>query len=226
MKTVRMGFSLVEMLVVIGIIAVLIGASIGGYSAMTKTAEKAKGQEVVSNVATALAAMFQQEGVWPKKLASQGKSDGRLTADVCLALARGRYYSLSTDTSDPTKATKLIGVDRFGILSPWGTAIVKRKGNGASEGDICDGSTKDYYLHYALDLDGDGIIEGVNVGGKTFDLRATVAVWCGGKDGFIDPYPYAGGGNNASKGKGESSSSGKRSDDIYSWTPGQTKDVK
>ena len=50
----KSGCTLVEMLVVIGIIAVLVGASIGGFSAMTKTAEKAKCQELVSNVATAL----------------------------------------------------------------------------------------------------------------------------------------------------------------------------
>ena len=34
------------MLVVIGIIAVLVGASIGGFSAMTRTAERAKCQEL------------------------------------------------------------------------------------------------------------------------------------------------------------------------------------
>ena len=50
----KKGFTLIEMLVVIGIIAVLVGASIGGFSAMTRTAERAKCQELVSNVATVL----------------------------------------------------------------------------------------------------------------------------------------------------------------------------
>ena len=85
------------MLVVIGIIAVLVGASIGGFSAMTRTAEKAKCQELVSNVATALTVMFQQEGAWPRALAQNGASDGRLDAKSAYALvAKGRtYLSLS-----------------------------------------------------------------------------------------------------------------------------------
>jgi prepilin-type N-terminal cleavage/methylation domain-containing protein len=68
----KKGFTLIEMLVVIGIIAVLVGASIGGFSAMTKSAENTKCQELVSNTATALTAMFQDTGVWPQRLANQG----------------------------------------------------------------------------------------------------------------------------------------------------------
>ena len=59
----RNAFTLVEMLVVIGIIAILTGASIGAFSKMTKTAERAKCQELVSNTATALTALYQQTGI-------------------------------------------------------------------------------------------------------------------------------------------------------------------
>ena len=59
-KGTRAGFTLIEMLVVIGIITVLIGASLGGYTAMTRSAERAKCQELVANTATALTALFQQ----------------------------------------------------------------------------------------------------------------------------------------------------------------------
>lgn len=44
----KKGFTLVEMLVVIGIIVILLGASIGGFSKMTKSAERAKARELVS----------------------------------------------------------------------------------------------------------------------------------------------------------------------------------
>ena len=205
------GFTLIEMLVVLGIIAILVGTSIAGYSSMTKTAEKAKGQELVSNTATALTALFQEEGVWPKKLASDGKSDGRLNDRVCVALAKGRYFSLSYDAN----AEKLTGHDRFGIITPWGMNVVKRLGTKAEQSSkVTPNSTvEDHVLYYALDLDGDGVIKGANVGGESVDVRATAIVWSIGKSGGNNgkPWPYK---------------QGRRKDDIYSWTPAQTKDVK
>lgn len=223
----KKGFTLVEMLVVIGIIAILMGASIGGFSSMTRSAEKTRAQELVSNVATALTALYQQEGNWPKSLAgNNGGKDGELTAVAALPLAKGKFFSLTTDSpSNPSQATKLMGLDKFGILSPWGTAIVKRKGTSASEGDVKPGE-KDYRLHYALDLDGDGLILGANVGGRSIDVRATAIVWCSGKDGIFDPYPYGKGGGSGQAGGNSKNVAGKRSDDVYSWTPGQTQDVK
>ena len=217
----KRGFTLVEMLVVIGIIAVLISASFGGYSAMTKAAEKARAQELVYNVATSLTALFQKEGSWPRALASRGATDGELDKDAALPLAKGGYFSLQVQGEG--KNQKLFGNDRFGILSPWAAALVKRRGASAQLSDIVNGTAtvRDHILHFALDLDGDGIIRGASVGGKAIDLRATAAVWCGGRDGSIDPYPHAGGG----KAKNKKSASGK-SDDVYSWTPGQATEVE
>ena len=212
----KKGFTLIEMLVVIGIIAVLVGASVGGFSAMTRTAEKAKCQELVSNVATALTVMFQQEGSWPKRLAKNGATDGQLDADAAYAFVAGstKYLSLSSANG------RLIGLDRFGVVSPWAAALLKRKGSSASLSDVVSAgpngqmTVQDHILHYALDLDGDGIIQGASVGNQSIDVRATAIVWCGGKDGYVSPYPHAGGGK------------GGKNDDVYSWTPGQTRNVK
>lgn len=208
----RRGFTLVEMLVVIGIIAVLIGASIGGYSAMTKTAEKAKCQELVSNAATALTQLYQQEGNWPKRLALNGGADGQLDADAAIPLAKGKYFSLTTTGSG--RNMKLAGLDKFGIVTPWATAVIKRKGTSAQLTDPINSVSrvKDHILHYALDLDGDGVIKGANVGGQSVDIRATAAVWCIGKAGGNkgQPWPYQ---------------VGQKKGDVYSWTPGQTRNV-
>ena len=208
-KFMRPAFSLVEILVVIGIIAILLAASVGGFMKMAKTAERAKTQELVNNVATALTALFQQEGAWPKRLATNGKSDGRLDADTAYALVAGttKYFSLSQSGG------KLIGHDRFGILTPVAQQVVKRLGAQASLGSKVGKLTvKDHILHYALDLNGDGKILGASVGGENVNVRATAIVWCIGKSGGNngDPWPYT---------------EGLRKDDVYSWTPGQTRDV-
>lgn len=200
----KRGFTLIEMLVVIGIIAILMGAGIGVYSGATKAAEKKRCEELVANTATALTALFQTEGCWPIALLRDGAHDGELDARAAYPLAKGGYMSLTVENG------KLSGYDRFGIVSPWALAHIKRRGVSASIGDkIGVGTLKDHVLHYALDLDGDGIIEGASVGGESVDIRATVAVWCCGKDGKMEPY-----------------SSGLRKDDVYSWVYGQTQDVK
>lgn len=205
----RKGFSLVEMLVVMGIIAALIAASIGGYSAATKSAERAKCREIVSQAAIALATLYERDGAWPKRLATSGLQDGKLDEPNARLLAE--YYKLNRDS----ETGKLIGYDRFGIISPWATDVLKRAGNGATLSTQVSTSRRgpqsidDHVLHFAVDQDGDGIIEGALVGGESVNVRATAIVWCAGKDGYMEPYTR-----------------GLREDDVYSWGPGQTKNVK
>ena len=62
----KAGFTLMEMLVVIGIISVLMGVAVAGFGGMTKRAQRAKTQELVSNAATALTMIFQEKKSWPK----------------------------------------------------------------------------------------------------------------------------------------------------------------
>ena len=188
---------------------------------MTKSAERARCQELVSNTAVALTALFQNEGVWPKRLAREGSTDGKLDENAAYALvANGRSYFSLTKNGE-----QLGGHDRFGILTPWAQAVVKRLGTSAIQSSKVGSMTvDDHILHYALDLDGDGKILGASVGGQSVDVRATAIVWCCGKDGVIDPYPY---GNGGAGGKGSSSgASGGKTDDVYSWTPAQTRDVQ
>ncbi len=200
----KKGFTLVEMLVVLGIVAVLVGAGIGAYSGITKNAERKRCQELVSNTATALTALFQKTGSWPKALRTDGATDGRLNKDASLPLAKGGYMSFTLENG------QLAGNDRFGVVTPWATAFIKTHGASANLNNrVGQGTIEDHILHYALDLDGDGIIEGASVGGESVNIRATAAVWCCGKDGKLEAY-----------------SLGMKKDDVYSWSYGQTQGVK
>jgi len=201
----KKAFTLIEMLVVIAIIVVLMSSMVGAYSHLSASAQKTKCKELVSNTATALTQLFQREGSWPKALRTKGGSDGELDEKAAYPLAKGGYMSLTSDGS------KLTGYDKFGIVTPWAQAVVRRRGSSASLGDPVPGGGKvrDHILHYALDLDGDGIVDGASVGGQTISVRASAIVWACGRDGKIEAY-----------------STGLKKDDVYSWAYGQTQNVK
>lgn len=200
----RKGFTLVEMLVVMGIIAILVGASITGFSKITRAAENTKCNELVYNVATAMATIYQQQGAWPRRIVAKGDSESLLDADAAVAL-KG-YLSLNVNDDG-----KLVGLDRLGVITPWATAVLKRVGKSASPSTKVPGgdgqsTLEDHILRYAVDSDGDGIVT-ASVGGEAVNIRGVVAVWCCGRDGKIESY-----------------SVGRRKDDIYSWTPGQVQE--
>ena len=206
------GFTLIEMLVVIGIIAILVGASIGGFSAMTKKAEKAKAQELVSNVATALTAMFQEKGVWPKLL--RDNAGKQLDGKTAYAFVAGttKYFSLTTNGA----GTELAGLDKYGIVTPWATVALRHAGNnGSEETKVGLRTVRDHILYYAIDLNGDGVIKGSeapDILDNAAGIRATAAVWCIGKSGGDEGKPWK-------------YSKGIRKDDVHSWTVGQTKGI-
>lgn len=206
MRSRNRGFTLIEVLVVIGILVILTAAGIAGVKKAMRVTDQAKCRELVSNCATAMGALFQRKGIWPKPLRAGGAADGVFDEKVAYMLAAEGLMSLNFDERE--KIT--IGLDRFGILDPWGAAYIKKHGSSATLGSklVGGGTLEGHRLHYALDLDGDGAIE-ANVGGEKIRIRANVAVWAGGRDGIIEPY-----------------SKGLKQDDVYSWTIGQTRGVK
>ena len=114
----RKGFTLIEMLVVIGIIATLMGVTIASVSKFTKTADGARYQETVANTATAITALYQKEGAWPRALISNSNSEQGLDEKAALPLAKGGYMTLTINNA----GNQLSGYDRFGIVSPWALA--------------------------------------------------------------------------------------------------------
>lgn len=194
----QQGFTLVEMLVVMGIIAILIGALVAGFSRMTKTAQKAKAQETVSNAATALAAILTTEGRWPQAILNASKQNPpRMNEAVAKALANRKLMSVACEYNEDGKVSKLVGVDKHGILDPWGAAVLKRNPGGGA------GIVSDHFLYFAVDDDGDGIVKAPKVLGDNLKIRATAIVWCAGADGKLGTY-------------GTRSKDG--SDDVYSWS--------
>lgn len=205
----KKGFTLIELLVVIGILGTLMAVLVSGFSNAPKKAERAKCEELVRNVASAFAIAFDRRGAWPQAILDNNNSDQGIDEKVAVALAKASDKTLSVSYDESTgRAT---GLDRLGIVTPWAAAIIKAKGTSAALSDkVAGGGTiQDHRLRYAVDLDGDGIIEGANIGGESVNIRATAAVWCGGADGKIETYKI-----------------GQRKDDVYSWVYGQTQNVR
>lgn len=209
------GFTLIEMLVVIGIIAVLSGALLVGMDRVRKTAQRSKAQEIVSNAATALGIIFQNEMNWPKLLVNN--NNGQLDARTSHVFVRHKLLGLSYDSrsyvhGNPEKRTiKLTGADRCGIVDPWAAAVLKSNPS-ASEGEglslaVSTGKTvKEHILWYAIDIDGDGITEVNIAGGGSVRVRAPACVWGAGADGELGVY-------------GQRSKAA--ADDVYSWSHSQ-----
>lgn len=194
------------MLVVMGILAILIGASIAGFSHATDKARSSLCQELVHNVATALEKVLQDEDGWPQRILQGASGEGKMTDEVGGELARRKVLSLTyreTTNDKDEKVYKLVGLDQCGVVSPWARDVIKRL---AAKGSVSlsarvpsGGKIDDHILRYAVDDDLDGIVN-VNSQGGGVAVRASAAVWCCGKDGKF----------------------GTR-DDIKSWSKGQEK---
>ena len=199
------------MLVVIGIIAILGGASMLGYSKIVKSAKKAKTQELVSNAATALTHILSKnDGVWPDDLIARVSSgNGKLDADTAKVFIRfsllGLSYNQKTANGDSSQY-RLTGKDRCGIVDADAEAVLKRSTQASTGTKVPTGGTiADHILRFAIDEDGDGITEAQVEGGGTLKIRATAVVWAAGPDGKVDYGSYG------------------RNDDVYSWRPAQIK---
>lgn len=196
------GFSLIEMLVVIGIIAVLSGALMVGFGRITKSAQRARAQETVANAATSLGILQQTLNAWPKTLIQRQGSDSEgmgMTKEVARILAKHGLMGVTTmSNGEPA------GTDRCGIVDPWAVAVLKRNKNANDSTVVPSGGTvKSHIIYYALDLDMDGITE-ASVNGTQVRVRAPAVAWCAGADGVLADYAKVG-----------------RSDDVYSWRKDQ-----
>ena len=191
----RRGFTLIEMLVVIAIIAVLTTAGLIGYSGAIKAAQRARGNEIVHNFQVALTMALQQEDEWPRPILAEGASgDGRATVEVGAWLGKHGLYSFGTilnpDEKDATKRRLQVSkAEEFGVLTPWGETVAKRLVASGSLGPgthvPSGGTIDDHILRFAVDDDYDGITEvKTSVSGKgSAKVRASACVWCCGFDG-------------------------------------------
>lgn len=186
----RKAFTLVEMLVVIGIIAILITASIASYNGIVARAQKSRAEELVHQVATALEQVLQKEDAWPRPVLAEGAGgNGKMTASVGGALAKRGALSLTYREYEEngTKRVELSGVDKFGVVDPWAYDVIKRRfksGSVTPGTQVPSGGTiDDHILRFSVDDDYDGRVAIAGEGVAGVIVRGSVAVWGCGRDG-------------------------------------------
>lgn len=182
-RRVRQGFTMIELLVVIVIIGVLSGLTIGLTSHFIESARKKNAADVCSQIATAWEKYHLDNTFWPDAYGLNSPGIKKMDTDMCLVLGSGGFLDVAYIDENATSGQKR-NKDKdsqlkLGMLSPIGEKHFK-KGSGSS-------SKMDRYLyHFVLDVNEDGMIDASDgmpekvSGGK--NIRGTAAVWCWPED--------------------------------------------
>lgn len=226
----RSGFTLIEMMVVIGIIGILAAVLTGGYTYAVKSAQRAKAVEAVSNARSALEMLYQRAEGWPRAIlkALNEKHNGYSVMNQDVAKVLRKYSLLNVDCTKPSDDDaplsdyKLRGVDRCGIADPWAQDVLRRKANGNQDGNSLlsltvdtGGTVQDHLIYFAVDQDDDGFVER-SEGAPVDKVRAKVLTWCAGADGGL--------GDCSTDKRGKMTVNGRsvtNGDNVYSWQRAQ-----
>ena len=183
----RGGFTLVEMLVVIGIIGILAATLISSFTHVKIAARQSQAQNLVTEVATAMSLYAQKERDWPDEWLN--KDDIGMDDEVCWKLQEKKLFDVTTYkySKDGTVMNCTVAnvnpqsPDRFGLLDPWARASLS-KSKTQSDADTAQtgGTYAEHRLQFRLDKNFDGKVDAADGAPPGIEVRASAIVWSRG----------------------------------------------
>ncbi|MFA7172820.1 MAG: type II secretion system protein [Kiritimatiellia bacterium] len=185
----RNAFTLVELLVVIGIIGLISAAMMTSVGRLKNSARRAKAQGAVSDAYTALNLYLQKERQWHQHMKDAAENEKGMDEKVCQVLAKNHLLDVKVDLDDDGNPDlKSTSLDRFGFLDEWGRDALRRNPSISSSAQVgFDGvKIEDRRIQFRLDLDNDGYVDANEGSPKGLTIRSSVVVWSRGPDGQDD----------------------------------------
>ncbi len=180
------GFTLVEMLVVIGIIGILAATLIASFSNMKTAARQSQAHNLVVEVATAMSLYAQKEREWPALWLN--KDDVGMDQEVCWVLQDKKLFDVTTYKYSGDVVMNLLqaninpqSTDRFGLLDPWARAALRKTPTVSDRDKVDSGGTfADHRLQFRLDKNFDGKVDDQDGAPPGVEVRASAIVWSRG----------------------------------------------
>lgn len=194
----RQGFTLVEMLVVIGILGILASATVMSLTHMKRAAMQSEAQKMVTEVATAFNMLLQKERKWPQVIIDNSNQQGGMNEDVCAIFQSTKLLDVTTYKRGAIGSTiNEDSLDRFGLMDPFGQAGLKKMPRCRSASTSVPsgyGTFADHLIQYRVDRNFDGYVDSSEGAPRGMRVRASVIVWSRGPDGKDDTdtsrYPF------------------------------------
>jgi len=171
------GFTLVELLVVITIIAVLAGLSFPAISSALNVAKKAEANAMINQLKIALKSYQTEYGVWPSMFTG---------ADAVIDSSDPELYLILTgsDTSNNDNPRQISFMDFNTKVLRSGAPSTSNKTPPTpldSANAFADPWNSVYYIQVDSDYNNRVVVDATNGSGDT--INSSIAIWSNGKDG-------------------------------------------
>lgn len=162
------GFTLIEMIVVVAIIALITAALAGAYGKVIQKSSKKNASETCVQLAQAWSVFHQRLRYWPTEVQSK-KGRFEMDYDFCELIGKNGFFDVSYRGSKTQKQIENDPVLEIGMLSPIGLKLYDEDSKSEA---------KKHLYQVCVDINEDGIIDSADGAPSGVKVRGEAIVWC------------------------------------------------